>query len=60
VGGTLYVFSRGIVSAARNAVVQSYYAAPGRKIELWLVNTGARHVQPELLKPVTQQIADKP
>jgi hypothetical protein len=58
-GATRFVFSGGTVSTTRQGV-QTYYADPGRKTELWLANTGAGHVKAELLKQVTVQIAGKP
>jgi hypothetical protein len=47
---------RGIVTLDRGGE-KSHYADPGRQFELWLVNTGAAHVSPDIIKHVTAEIA---
>jgi lipoprotein-anchoring transpeptidase ErfK/SrfK len=55
--GTVVVkASRGIVTLDR-AGQRSHYLDAGRQFELWLVNTGAAHLTPDILRYVTGEIA---
>jgi hypothetical protein len=47
--------SRGIVTLDRGGR-QSHYVDAGRQFELWLVNTGAAHLTPDILRYVTGEI----
>jgi hypothetical protein len=58
-GVILFSLSHGIVSVHRNGV-QTQGADVGRQIELWLVNTGNGHVDPDLLKHVVGEISSSP
>jgi hypothetical protein len=51
--------SRGLVTLDQ-AGQRFRYIDPGRQFELWLVNTGAGHVTPDVLQYVTREIASKP
>lgn len=51
--------SRGIITLDR-AGQRLHYLDAGRQFELWLVNTGAAHLTPDLLRYVTGEIASKP
>jgi len=50
--------SRGIVTLDKSGE-QFRYADPGRQFELWLVNTGADHLTPDILRYVVGEIASK-
>jgi len=55
--GTVVVkASRGIVTLDR-AGQRFHYVDAGRQFELWLVNTGAAHLTPDILRYVTGEIA---
>jgi hypothetical protein len=58
--GTVVVkASRGIVTLDQ-AGQRFHYLDAGRQFELWLVNTGAAHITPDVLRYVTGEIASKP
>jgi len=48
--------SQGVVTLDRGGQ-QSHYVDAGRQFELWLVNTGAAHLTPDILRYVTGEIA---
>ena len=57
--GTVVVkASRGIVTLDR-AGQRFHYVDAGRQFELWLVNTGATHLTPDILRYVTSEIAKR-
>jgi hypothetical protein len=57
--GTVVVkASRGIVTLDR-AGQRFHYVDAGRQFELWLVNTGAAHLTPDILRYVTGEIAKR-
>lgn len=58
-GAVVVKAAKGIVTLDR-AGQRSHYLDAGRQFELWLVNTGAAHITPDLLRQVTGQIAAKP
>jgi hypothetical protein len=47
--------ARGIVTLDRGGR-RSHYVDAGRQFELWLVNTGAAHLTPDILRHVTGEI----
>ncbi|HWN49268.1 MAG TPA: hypothetical protein VNO18_05480 [Xanthobacteraceae bacterium] len=51
--------SRGFVTLNQSGQ-RFRYVDPGRQFELWLVNTGAGHLTPDLLQYVTKEIVSKP
>ena len=57
--GIVVTASRGIVTLEQ-AGQRFRYADVGRQFELWLVNTGAGHVTPDVLLYVTGEIGSKP
>lgn len=58
-GTTVVKASRGFVKLNQDGQ-QSRYTDVNRQFELWLVNTGASHVAPDVLRYVTGEIASKP
>jgi hypothetical protein len=58
-GEVVVTASRGTVTLERTGQRLSL-ADAGRKFELWLANTGAGHLTPDLLRYVTGEIASKP
>ncbi len=58
-GVAVFAFFREAVAVTRTGR-ETHYSDPGRKTELWVVQTGAGHVGGNLLQQVTAQISGKP
>ena len=58
-GAVVVKASHGVVTLDR-AGQRLHYLDAGRQFELWLVNTGAAHLTPDLFRYVTGEIASKP